>query len=68
MVIKKIFSKKTIIQYRYTMAIYAKANNITKAAIEYNTTRKTVRKWFNVYEKDKLICHNKAKYLFQTKR
>jgi len=52
MVIKKIFSKETIIQYRYNMVRYAKANNITKAAIEYNTTRKTVRKWLNAYEKD----------------
>ena len=37
---KRLFTKDNIIQYRFNMVTYALKHNLSKAAIEFKTTRK----------------------------
>ncbi|MCL2064886.1 MAG: hypothetical protein FWG98_11035 [Candidatus Cloacimonetes bacterium] len=51
---KKLFTKsRTIEEYRYRMVIYAIQNNISSAAREFKTDRKTVRFWLKKYQEAK---------------
>lgn len=43
-------SKEKIVGYRMRLVKYALDQNISKAAKEFDTTRKTVRKWINRYD------------------
>jgi hypothetical protein len=52
MEVKRLFTKDIIIQYRFNMVAYALKHNISKKAVEFKTTRKTVRKWVDSYKKD----------------
>ena len=48
---KPIFLKSGgIVDYRHQMVEYAKVHGISACAVEYKTTRKTVRKWVTAYK------------------
>ena len=59
---KNFMDKKYKVYYRKKLVKYAKETSISEAAREFNTTRKTVRKWVKAYNlKGEAGLNNKSR-------